>query len=93
MARIRSAVVGLAFVTLWGCGEGRQANYDLVIAGGRVMDPASTRSSTLGFAAAASRRSRTLHFRAHGSSTPAIMWWPPASSIFTSTVRWNSPTR
>jgi len=41
MARIRSAVVGLAFVTLWGCGGGRQANYDLVIAGGRVMDPES----------------------------------------------------
>ena len=41
MARIRSAVAGLAFVTLWGCGGGRQANYELVIAGGRVMDPES----------------------------------------------------
>ena len=41
MARIRAAVVGLAVVTLWGCGGGREANYDLVIAGGRVMDPES----------------------------------------------------
>ena len=41
MARISAAVVGLALVTLWSCGGGQQANYDLVIAGGRVMDPES----------------------------------------------------
>src|SRR5262245_14135667 len=40
MARIRTAVAGLALATMWGCG-GQQVNYDLVIAGGRVMDPES----------------------------------------------------
>jgi N-acyl-D-aspartate/D-glutamate deacylase len=41
VARIRAAVGGLALVTLWGCSAWQQANYDLVIAGGRVMDPES----------------------------------------------------
>jgi predicted amidohydrolase len=41
MARIHAAVGGLALVTLCGCGGAQPANYDLVIAGGRVMDPES----------------------------------------------------
>jgi dihydroorotase len=46
MARIRAAVGGLALVALWGCGGGRPENYDLVIAGGRVMDPESRLDAT-----------------------------------------------
>ena len=89
----KAPAVLLAAVLAAGLGACADAapRYDVVLAGGRVMDPESGTDAVLDVGIRGDRiEALSEEPLAGGSSTRRASWWRPASSTFISTA---SPTR